>query len=53
MKESDESIIKINYFDERKLLIIREIETNAPKLPNTKSPSATVNKDVSLLKFKH
>jgi len=30
-------VIKINYFDKRKLLVIREINTKAPKSPNTKS----------------
>jgi len=28
---SDDGMIKINYFDERELLVRREIETKAPK----------------------
>jgi len=31
-------MIKINYFDERELLIRREIETKSQKSPNSKSP---------------
>jgi len=31
MKESDDSMIKIIYFDERELLVRREIETKIPK----------------------
>ena len=30
-KESDDGMIKINYFDERELLVRKEIETKAPK----------------------
>jgi len=30
-------MIKINYFDERELLVRREIETKSSKSPNTKS----------------
>jgi len=30
-------MIKINYFDERELLIIRETETKSSKSPNAKS----------------
>jgi len=30
-EESDDGMIKINYFDERELLVRREIETKAPK----------------------
>ena len=30
-KESDDGMIKINYFDERELLVRREIKTKAPK----------------------
>jgi len=35
MRENDRLVIKINYFDERELLVRREIET---KSPNSKSP---------------
>jgi len=31
MKESDDGMIKIIYFDERELLVRREIETKTPK----------------------
>jgi len=30
-KESDDGMIKMNYFDERELLVRREIETKTPK----------------------
>jgi len=36
MKESDDWMIKIIYFDERELLVRREIETKAPKDTETK-----------------
>jgi len=38
MKESDDWMIKIIYFDERELLVRREIETKASKTPKPKSP---------------
>jgi len=30
-------VIKINYFDEKELLVRKEIETKSPKSPNSKS----------------